>query len=169
MQIENLSLSFGMQIIFDNVSINIPSNSKVGIVGVNGAGKTTLFNLICGQITPNSGKITITDKKRIELLPQVISEDILKADKTVMDFLTDGRPIKKLENNLQKLYNQLATCPLESQEKISTKINKTLQKLEYWNYYEADTILLKIIEGMQIDSNLLDSKIASYQEDKNPK
>lgn len=41
MQIKNLTMSFGTQVLFENINLNIPENEKVGVVGVNGAGKTT--------------------------------------------------------------------------------------------------------------------------------
>ena len=59
MNIQNLTMSFGLQTIYDNVSFQINENDKVGIVGVNGAGKSTLFNLILGKLTPDEGKIII--------------------------------------------------------------------------------------------------------------
>ena len=59
MNIQNLCLSFGLQTIFDNVSVKINEYDKVGIVGVNGAGKSTLFNVILGKVLPDSGRIII--------------------------------------------------------------------------------------------------------------
>ena len=41
LKIENLCMSFGTQVIFDDVSFQINNNDKVGIIGVNGAGKST--------------------------------------------------------------------------------------------------------------------------------
>ena len=43
MYIENLSMSFGLQTIFDDITVQFNDTDKVGIVGVNGAGKSTLF------------------------------------------------------------------------------------------------------------------------------
>lgn len=41
-------MSFGTQVLFENVNLNIPENEKVGVVGVNGAGKTTFLKLLWG-------------------------------------------------------------------------------------------------------------------------
>ena len=93
MIINDLTLYFGTQSIFEDVNINIPNNEKIGIVGVNGSGKTTLFRLLMKQITPDKGKITITNNKRIDWLPQVIDEELVNEDELVLDFLLDARPI----------------------------------------------------------------------------
>ncbi len=103
MIINNLSLYFGIQSIFEDVSINIPNNEKIGIVGVNGSGKTTFFKLLMKQITPDSGKITITNNKRIDWLPQVIDEELIEEDELVLDFLLDARPISKLNKKIEDI------------------------------------------------------------------
>ncbi|MFA5696483.1 MAG: ATP-binding cassette domain-containing protein [Bacilli bacterium] len=54
MRIENLTLSFGTQEIFNDISLTIKANEKVGIVGVNGSGKTTLFKIVTG-VTKKGG------------------------------------------------------------------------------------------------------------------
>ncbi|MEA3414787.1 MAG: ABC-F family ATP-binding cassette domain-containing protein [Thermodesulfobacteriota bacterium] len=56
--IENLSRSYGDQILFDSVSFRINHRERVGVVGRNGHGKTTLFRLITGETHPDSGLIT---------------------------------------------------------------------------------------------------------------
>lgn len=159
MRIKNLSFSFGMQNIFDNVNLYIPDNEKVGIVGVNGAGKSTFFNILTKKISPDDGQIIFDKKTRVELLPQVITDEVSLLDINVFDYLSSGRPIEKLENDLQNLYNDLASADEKSHDSIYKKINKVQEKLEYWEQFAADTILLKIIEGMNITSNLLDKKL----------
>ncbi len=160
MIIKNLSLSFGTQIIFEDINMHIPTTGKIGVVGVNGAGKTTLFKLIKKEILPDKGEIIYGNNDRIELLPQVISDEISSLDITVLAFILSGRPINELELKMQNLYDELAISNGSEQKGILNKINKVQQKLDYFDYYEADSILLKIIEGMNISYELLDKKLS---------
>ena len=160
MKIENLCMSFGTQVIFDNVSFQINNNDKVGIIGVNGAGKSTLFNILLGNLTPDSGNITLDTKINLGYLPQVIMEDASSEDETVFDYLLEGRPIKKLKEELTNLYDIMANTQNEYElKKYYKKINRINELLEYYDEYNAESILLKIISGMQINDNLLDLKL----------
>lgn len=160
MKIENLCMSFGTQVIFDDVSFQINNNDKVGIIGVNGAGKSTLFNILLGNLTPDSGNITLDTKINLGYLPQVIMEDASSEDETVFDYLLEGRPIKKLKEELTNLYDIIANTQNEYElKKYYKKINRINELLEYYDEYNAESILLKIISGMQIDDNLLDLKL----------
>lgn len=156
MIIKDLNLSFGMQDVFKDVNINIPDNEKIGIVGVNGAGKSTFFKILLKKIEPNSGKIIFTNKMNISLLPQVIDEEIPSLDIPVFDFLLSGRPIKELEEELTKTYDLVAnTTDTKLQNKYLKKIDNIQDRLNYYEVYEAENILLKIISGMHIDDDLL--------------
>ena len=71
-KVENLNKSFGGLRAIDNCSIEIKENSITGIIGPNGSGKSTLFNLINGNLKPDSGSIfyngiDITGKEPYEL------------------------------------------------------------------------------------------------------
>lgn len=160
MNIQNLTMSFGLQTIYDNVSFQINENDKVGIVGVNGAGKSTLFNLILGKLTPDEGKIIIKNNINIGYLPQVITDEIPNDDITVFDYLLLGRPIEELKNKLTNLYEKIAT--IEDQKELNhylKEITKVEDKLTYYDEYNAESNLLKIITGMNIDDKLLDLKL----------
>ena len=160
MKIENLCMSFGTQVIFNNVSFQINNNDKVGIIGVNGAGKSTLFNILLGNLTPDSGSITLDTKINLGYLPQVIMEDASSENETVFDYLLEGRPIKKLKQELTNFYDIIANTQNEHElKKYYKKINRINELLEYYDEYNAESILLKIISGMQIDDNLLDLKL----------
>ena len=100
MNIKNLTMTFGLQEIFDDVTLQIKEKEKVGIIGMNGAGKSTFFKIIMGKLEPDSGRVILKPGTRIGFLPQVISDEIPSMDITVFDFLLDGRPIKKLERDL---------------------------------------------------------------------
>jgi len=60
--VNNLSKSFGGLRVATNVNLNIDPGERRLIIGPNGAGKTTLFNLITGELTPDSGSISLLDR-----------------------------------------------------------------------------------------------------------
>ncbi len=160
MNIENLSLSFGLQTIFDNINVNFGEYDKVGIVGVNGAGKSTLFNLILHKLNPDKGKIIVKNNYNIGFLPQVITDEIKDDDISVFDYLFLGRPIEKLKKELVNLYEEIST--ITDEKKLNKKlkeITKVEDKLKYYDEYNAENILLKIIYGMHIDDALLELKL----------
>lgn len=160
MNIEHLYMSFGLQEIFNDVSVHFNDDDKVGIVGVNGAGKSTLFNLILGNISPDCGKITIKNRELIGYLPQIITDEIPSDDITVFEYLLLGRPIQKLKDNITSLYEKIA---VEKDDKklnyFFKEITRNQNKLEYYDEYNAESILLKIIDGMNIDEKLLDLQL----------
>ena len=157
MKIDNLSLSFGTAEVYKNLTVEFNQNDKVGIIGVNGAGKTTLFKLILGELTPDAGTITVSSK--IGYLPQVI-EDNFDKEMSVFDYLLSARPIKELENKLTNLYEQIATEKNEHNlKKYMKDITKVEDELTYYEHYNAESELLKIIAGMNIDDALLDLKL----------
>ncbi len=54
---ENLSLAFGIDVLFEKVSFSLETGDKLGIVGVNGAGKSTLMKMIAGEVASDSGNV----------------------------------------------------------------------------------------------------------------
>lgn len=57
-QAKNLGMSFGTQNLFENVTFQLGSKERIGLVGRNGTGKSTLFKIVLGEITATSGEIT---------------------------------------------------------------------------------------------------------------
>ena len=155
---KNLNLAFSTEKIYEDANFHIEENDKVGVVGVNGAGKTTLFRVILGEQELDSGKLIISKKKRIGYLPQEIVLD--DRDMTVFEYLLKARPIEELETKLTNLYQKVAEETDEKQQrKLLKEIGKTQELLEYYDCYQAESILFQIIDDMHIDSSLLDMKL----------
>ncbi|MEM8571033.1 MAG: ABC transporter ATP-binding protein [Pseudomonadota bacterium] len=57
LELKNVSKSFGQLKVTDDVSFAVPEGEALGIIGPNGAGKSTLFNLITGNLSPNTGSL----------------------------------------------------------------------------------------------------------------
>lgn len=159
MQIKDLSFAFGIEKIFENVNIIINENEHVGIVGVNGAGKTTLFKLIMKELNPDEGRIIFKNNTRIQLLPQVINDEVPNMDITVFDYLLSARPIDKLNEERIKIYEKLSNS--SNTLELYKKIDKIERELDYWEYYSAEGVLLKIISGMNIGDDILYQKLCN--------
>lgn len=72
LQINNISKSFGEQVLFEGVTCSIGKGERVGLVGRNGSGKTTLFRMILGEEHPDSGIMDIPQGYRVGHLSQHI-------------------------------------------------------------------------------------------------
>jgi branched-chain amino acid transport system ATP-binding protein len=58
LRVEGVHVSFGGLAVLDDVSLDVPRGTVLGVIGPNGAGKTTLFNTICGFVRPHTGSLT---------------------------------------------------------------------------------------------------------------
>lgn len=57
LKLDRLEKSFGAVKVADDLSCELETGEALGVIGPNGAGKTSMFNLICGTLSPNSGRI----------------------------------------------------------------------------------------------------------------
>ena len=87
-QLEKVTKAFGEKILIENLSINLPPGSIIGVIGPNGAGKTTLLRLITGQEKSDSGNIKIGETVNIAYVDQ--NRDTLDGNKTVWEEITGG-------------------------------------------------------------------------------
>ena len=71
-QLSNISKSFAGQVLFDDLSFNMPAGGRVGFVGRNGSGKSTLFKIILGEEPHDSGEVSIPKNYTIGTLRQHI-------------------------------------------------------------------------------------------------
>jgi len=68
--VNNVSLSFGKRVLFDEVNINFVKGNCYGVIGANGAGKSTFLKILSGEIEPNKGTVDITPGERMAVLKQ---------------------------------------------------------------------------------------------------
>ena len=67
---QNVSLSYGKRVLFDEVNIKFTGNNCYGVIGANGAGKSTFLKILAGDVDPNSGQVTFELGKRMAVLKQ---------------------------------------------------------------------------------------------------
>jgi ATP-binding cassette subfamily F protein uup len=70
LSIESVSKSYGLEPLFEGVSLGLDSEDRIGVVGANGSGKTTLLRLIARQLEPDAGRVIFTSGVSVGYLPQ---------------------------------------------------------------------------------------------------
>ncbi len=99
--VDNVSLSYGTDVILDNISFSLNDGDKLGIVGVNGAGKSSLLSIIMGDITENEGSVYISKGKTVGFLAQNAE---YSSDKSVYEAVLDVfSELIGMENELARL------------------------------------------------------------------
>lgn len=102
--VQNLTLSFGEQTLFANVSFDIFEKDKVGFVGANGVGKTSLFKIIKGEYLPDSGNCFIGKNVKVGYMEQHTCSD----NKTVYDELISVfADLTEMEKELERISEKL--------------------------------------------------------------
>ena len=67
---QNVSLQFGKRVLFDEVNVKFFGDNCYGVIGANGAGKSTFMKILAGDLSPNSGHVSIEPGKRMAVLKQ---------------------------------------------------------------------------------------------------
>lgn len=155
MKVSHLSLAYGVKKIYDDASFILEDDDKVGIVGVNGAGKTTLIKILRGDLVPDSAEIDLPGT-RFAYLPQEIATSDEDQEKTVWEYIKEGRPVDSLQERLNQEYEKLAKHPTSTV--ITDRITALQDLIDSYDLATYDYDLLKITEKMHLD-DLLDRKM----------
>ena len=111
---DNLSLSFGIDVILESVSFSLNEGDKLGIVGVNGAGKSTLFRLITGEYQRDSGAVYIARDKTVGFLEQNTG---LQSDKSVYEEMLSAFPaLRAMEERITSTEAAIAAYETEGRK-----------------------------------------------------
>ncbi|MBU0484671.1 MAG: ABC-F family ATP-binding cassette domain-containing protein [Proteobacteria bacterium] len=105
---QSLCKSFGTQNLFDNLSLGLFENEKLGLIGPNGSGKSTLLRLLCAEDDADSGNIFIKKQTRLVYLPQ---QDNLTSELSV-------------EETLLNFLNKLKLDDIEKHQKVQRMISR---------------------------------------------
>ena len=87
LKVRNLTKYFGGLAAVSNCSLNIKQGSITGVIGPNGSGKSTLFNLIAGNLKPNSGNVIFDDEDITEIPSyELFSRGVLRTFQIAHEF-----------------------------------------------------------------------------------
>ena len=103
LNIKNLQLAYGNNILLKNASVQLYKGQKVGLIGQNGAGKTSLFKLILGKLSPEAGDFSLTNNTLIAYVEQ----EIHNQDELLVDYVLSVHPLIVQDHSDLPEYYQL--------------------------------------------------------------
>ena len=140
LQVENLTKSFGVNSLFDDINFTINEGDKVGLIAKNGTGKSTLLSIIAGDDTPDDGKLIFKNDVTIGYLKQLPQ---FEPHLSVMDTCLIG------DDDQSKAIRQYENALIDGNNEEMTKAIQAMDLASAWDYEER---FKQILSQLKIDN-----------------
>lgn len=140
LQVENLTKSFGVNSLFDDINFTINEGDKVGLIAKNGTGKSTLLSIIAGDDTPDDGKLIFKNDVTIGYLKQLPQ---FEPHLSVIDTCLIG------DDDQSKAIRQYENALIDGNNEEMTKAIQAMDLASAWDYEER---FKQILSQLKIDN-----------------
>jgi len=156
-QVNNLSFQFGGQLLFKNVDLKFTPGNCYGIIGANGAGKSTFLKLLCGELEPTVGSVSIPEETRMSVLKQNHFE--FDAYSVLDTVIMGNAELYRIMKEKEALY---------AKENFSDEDGILASELEYkfaeMNGWEAESDASRLVQGLGFSEEILSREMRELKE-----
>jgi len=156
----NITKSYVDKKILENISFFVEEKDKIGLLGLNGAGKTTLFEIISGNVEPDSGEIFIKSTMKIGYLKQHTKVD---SDLTMYEeCLTVFEDLIKMEeriHSLAELISEKSNAGDDSYESNLKEYGTLLEEFNSRNGYGFKSEIKGVLKGLGFTDEDFDKSV----------
>lgn len=163
LNIHNLSVSFGGEYLFQEISFRLNGGNRVGLVGKNGAGKSTLLKLLSKDMSIDSGTIAIEKDIKIGFLRQDI--DFVLGRTVLEESYQAFEEIKGLELRMDEINHQLAErtdYESEGYSQLIVDLSDITHHYEIIGGYNYQGETEKILQGLGFNREDFDKKTETF-------
>jgi len=163
LNVHNLSVSFGGEYLFEEISFRLNAGNRVGLVGKNGAGKSTLLKLLNKDMALDTGVIAVEKDIKIGFLRQDI--DFVQGRSVLEEAYQAFEEIKALELKLDEINHQLAErtdYESESYNQLIVDLSDITQHYEILGGYNYQGETEKILQGLGFKREDFDKKTETF-------
>jgi len=163
LSVSNITVSFGDEYLFKDVSFNINKKDKIGLIGRNGAGKSTLLKIIAGEVSYTSGSINYPSSFTIGYLPQ--ETILLNNNNSVIDeVLSSLGDIIEIEKRLDEIERTLKDKEFEISlcAKLMDEYNDLNIKYNMLGGRSIVGDVEKVLKGLGFDENDMKKPVNTF-------
>lgn len=156
LSLENVSKNYGIKPLFENVTIGLEDNDKIGIIGANGSGKTTFLRVVAGTETPDTGRIVRAQGKTLAYLAQ---NPPIDEEKTVLETIfAASSGVMKTIRDYETVCHDLA---LEYSDEKLAQVSELQHQLEISGGWEIETNAKTVLTKLGITDTAAKMKTLS--------
>lgn len=142
----NLGHAFGALDVFSNISVSIPNDAKIGLVGPNGVGKTTLLRILAGVSQPDTGSVQWARGSRMGYLRQEAVQAFAGREHSVYEeMLTVFSDLRAQQARLQEME---ATMALSHAPALVAEYGAAQEQFELAGGYEYEIRIRQVLDGL---------------------
>ncbi len=157
LNVENVSHDFGGRTILEDASFRLLKGEHVGLIGANGEGKSTFLNIITGQLQPDQGKVTWSNRVNVGYLDQ---HSVLKKGMTIREVLrTAFDEMYKLEAEMIEIYDKMGDAAPDVLDKMMVDVGEIQDILDHNSFYMIDAKIEEISNGLGLRDIGLDKEV----------
>ncbi len=155
--VTGLSFHFGGQLLFKDVDLKFTPGNCYGIIGANGAGKSTFLKLLCGELEPSTGAVSIPDTVRMSVLRQ---DHFAFDEYTVLDTVIGGNErLYEIMKEKDALYMKE-----DFSEEDGIRASELEGEFAELNGWEAESDASKLVQGLGLSEESLYEMMGSLSE-----
>ena len=153
---QNITLSYGKQVLFKNVNIKFTPGNCYGLIGANGAGKSTFLKILAGELEADKGEIIIGERQRIAVLRQ---DQFAFDNEIVFNTVIMGyKPLYDIMMQREAIY-----AKAEFSEEDGLRCAELESRFAEMNGYEAESEAAVLLSGLGISEELRTKKMRELE------
>ena len=159
LQGNNISRTFGADVLFEKINFTIQDNSRVSLVGRNGAGKSTLLKIIADVETPSSGEISKTKNLTMSYLAQ---EANFSSERTIYDEMLSvfERQISQ-EKQLRQMETQMGELSGADLASLMTRYDSLTETFRQNKGFTYESDIKNVLNGFKFDESFWAQSVSS--------
>ena len=163
LDVQNLGVSFGGEVLFENLSFRIGRGDRIGLIGKNGAGKSTLLKLLAGKNSPSVGGMSIEKNATIGYLPQELE---VENHRTVLEETFQAFPEilknQSRQDQVSDLLNTRTDYETDNYHELIQELSDLGTEFEVMGGYQYKAQSEKILAGLGFINSDFDQPTSNF-------